>query len=387
MLKYICTLFFFALIFSGCGNKNQNKENQMDTGSEKTDNEMYMLVGTYTSGDSKGIYVYKLDTVTGTSKFVSEVEVANPSYLVLDKSEKFVYSVTEDEGAETSAANAFSFDKKDGKLTFLNKQLTKGGAPCYINIDADGKHVVTANYVGASVSVFPINEDGSLQPVSQLVEFTGKGADKDRQKQPHIHCVQYTPDEKYLFVNDLGTDKIHKLNVNAKDEKYLTTGDPASFSIKPGSGPRHLDFHPNGKYAYLLTELSGEVIVFEYKNGNLTEIQSIKADTLNAKGSADIHISPNGKFVYASNRIEGDGIAIFSVDQSTGKLSKAGYQSTGIHPRNFAITPNGRLLLVANRDSDQIQVFKRNMNTGMLEDTGFDIELDMPVCIKFVSIK
>lgn len=388
MLKYLSFLLLAFLFFMGCNNKNTTKDKQMNSAEIiETENDIYMLVGTYTSSKSKGIYVYRLDTVTGKAQYISETEVNNPSYLVLDKNEKFVYSVTEDEGVETSAANAFSFDKKTGKLTFINKQLTEGGAPCFINIDASGKYIVTANYSGADVSVFQTDKNGGIQPILQKIQFTGKGVDKERQKQPHIHCVQFTPDEAYLLVNDLGTDKIHKLNVNPNNKDYLSIGKPSAFPLKPGSGPRHLTFHPNEKYAYLITEISGEIVGYEYKDGNLSEIQTIKADTLNAKGSADIHVSPDGKFVYASNRLLGDGIAIFSIDLSSGKLTKAGYQPTGKHPRNFAITPNGSFLLAANRDSNNIQVFKRDKNTGLLYDTNQNIDLDMPVCVKFASIK
>lgn len=385
MIKYVTTACVLAIALMGCKGKKAENVEQTDR-TNMTNNQMYMLVGTYTSGESKGVYVYKIDTVTGTSEYVSMVEVANPSYLTLSKDEKFVYAVTEDDGAETSAANAFSFDKESGKLIFLNKQLTQGGAPCYINVDANGKHIVTANYVGANVTVFPVKENGSLDTASQVVRFEGKGSHPKRQQQPHIHCVQYSPDGKYLFVDDLGTDRIHKFNVNQSGD-YLTAGTLAAFRLKPGSGPRHLDFHPNGKYGYLINEISGDVVVFDYKEGNLSQLQSIKADTLDAQGSGDIHVSPDGRFVYASNRLKGDGIVVFSINQETGELTKLGYQATGIHPRNFAITPNGKLLLVANRDSNNIQVFKIDVISGLLQDTGHTIKLNMPVCIKFASLE
>ncbi len=387
MLKQICAISMAIFTFAACSNKSHQADNRMNEEEMTSDNKMYMLVGTYTASESKGIYVYRLDTVTGTSEYISVAKVDNPSYLTFDGSEKYVYAVSE-EDVETAAVSAFSFDKKEGKLTLINKQPTEGGAPCYITTDESGKHVVVANYSGASVTAFGTNEDGSLKADKQIIRFTGKGLDKERQMQPYLHCVRYSPDGKYILADDLGTDMIHKLVVtaNATDTNYLTIGIPDAFFVKPGSGPRHLEFHPNGKYAYLITELSGDVIAFDYKDGNLSEIQTIKADTLNAKGSADIHISPDGNYLYASNRLKGDGIAIFSINQTDGKLTKVGYQSTGIHPRNFAITPNGKLLLVANRDSDQIQVFRRDMNTGLLENTGHNITLDMPVCIKFASI-
>lgn len=376
-----------ALLLSSCTNKSTTPvNNSLANDSLSNENKMYMLVGTYTSGESNGIYVYKLDTVQGTSTYIGEVNVDNPSYLVLDPSEKYVYAVTEDEGKETSAVNAFSFDKKNGKLTFINKALTEGGAPCFINIDTNGKNIVTANYLGGNISTFTVNSNGGVESPAKVINFQGKGVDTQRQEQPHLHSVQFSPDYKYLFADDLGTDKIYKFDVNAKGGEFLTKGIPESFSVKAGSGPRHLAFHPNGKYAYLITELSGDVIVFDYADGNLKEKQTIKADTLGAKGSADIHLTPDGRFLYASNRLEGDGLAIFSVSPENGTLTKVGYQETGIHPRNFAITPNGNFLLVANRDSDNIEVFKINQKTGLLENTGFNIELDMPVCIKFASI-
>lgn len=383
MLKHFTIITILAIAVLGCANKNKTMQNKISD-----DKAMYMILGTYTSDDSNGLYVYKIDTVTGKSEYISETPVANPSYLALDESENYVYAVTEDDGIETSAANAFSFDKKTGTLKYINKQLTKGAAPCYINVDKEGRHVITANYSGGNLSVFKVSNDGGLNPVTQVIGFDGTGFDPERQEQPHIHCVKYSPDEKYLFATDLGLDKIHKFEVlkDTQDTVHLKHGNPEAYDLKAGSGPRHLVFHPNNKYAYLITELSGEVVVYNYDDGNLEEIQVIEADSLNAQGSADIHVSPDGKFVYASNRLQADGIAIFSVDLSNGRLTKVGYHKTGEHPRNFAITPNGNLLLVANRDSNQIQVLKRNTETGLLEDTGNDINLSKPVCIKFASI-
>lgn len=399
MCKYIILFFTIAFSLFSCNNKrNGNADGMAINASDTIDLDMesvndnaslYLIVGTYTTGESDGIYVYQFDTISGYSKYKSMVKVDNPSYLTVSKDEKFVYAVTET-GDATAAANAFTFDKKDGNLKHLNTQLTGGADPCYIEIDKTGKHVITANYSGGSLTVFKVNDNGALATASQVITFAGKGTDPDRQTKPHIHCVRFAPDGKFLFADDLGTDKIHKFDVNTDASgNYLKAGTPPSFKVADGAGPRHLEFSPNGKFAYLITEMAGTVIAFSYDavNGNLTEIQSIQADTLGAKGSADIHISPDGKFLYASNRLKGDGIAIFSINQSDGKLTKVGYQETGVHPRNFVITPNGKYLLAASRDSDKIQVFLIDKSTGLLEDTYKNIELDMPVCLKFVSFK
>ncbi|MDH6309256.1 6-phosphogluconolactonase [Dysgonomonas sp. PFB1-18] len=398
MRNYFFLAAFIALAMLSCNGKNKNAgqtaidmadTTNVNMESISDNNSMYLLVGTYTGGESEGIYVYQFDTVSGYSQYKSVVKISNPSFLAVSKDEKYVYAVSED-GNNAGAASAFAFDKKDGSLKLINSQLTGGDAPCYIIVDDAGKHVVTANYSGGSITLFDTKEDGSLNPAAQVITFQGKGVDTERQKQPHLHCVKYSPDGKYLFADDLGTDKVHKFDVNnGAPGSYLKVGTPAAFKVADASGPRHLTFHPNGKYAYLINELSGAVIGFAYDSatGNLTEMQSIQADTLNAKGSADIHVSPDGKFLYASNRLKGDGLAIFSVNEGDGKLTKVGYQETGVHPRNFVITPNGKYLLAASRDSDVIQIFLRNQETGLLEDTFRDIRLDMPVCLKFASLK
>jgi 6-phosphogluconolactonase (cycloisomerase 2 family) len=387
----LLTALFISCSGNRSGKSEEQRSSQDDVTAVKGDaNELFLLVGTYTSDEgSKGIYLYRFNTGTGLSDSVSMAEVNNPSYLTLSPDEKFVYTVGEnDEGG--SAAHAFSLDKASGSLTPVNSSPTNGGGPCYITIDSSGRNVHTANYGGGSISSFQVNSDGSLTRATSVISFKGSGADSVRQAGPHLHSVRYSPDGLFLFASDLGTDKLYRFTVN--DSPF--EGQPAilesslkEFITPAGTGPRHFDFHPDGgRYLYLLGELSGEVIVYDYHFGELVQKQVIPADSVGARGSADIHVSPDGRFLYASNRLQADGIAIFSINPDDGTLTKVGYQLTARHPRNFIITPNGRYLLAAGRDDNKIQVFAIDGETGLLTDTNEDIEISKPVCLKFAQM-
>lgn len=347
-----------------------------------------MLVGSYATPEEEGIKVYNFDEQNGNSQYISGIKgISNPSFLIPSADGERIYAVGEDSG-KSSTANAIKFDKEQKRLTLLNSQPTDGGAPCYITLSPSEKFVLTANYMGGSITVFPLDKDGKLKSETRLISFTGNSLDKERQTQPHLHCIEFTPDHKYLLASDLGTDQIHVFPVseNVTDgvsHSLLNESEEFNIKVESGSGPRHICFHPNQKFAYLINEISGKVIAFSYDKGKLNAIQYIEADTVGAKGSGDIHISPDGKFLYASNRLKADGIAIFSINQEEGTLTKTGYQLTGIHPRNFIISRNGRYLLVACRDSNSIQVFERDSQTGLLKDTGKTIKTNKPVCLKF----
>ncbi|WP_455584225.1 lactonase family protein [Bacteroides sp.] len=370
--KLIMGLCAVSMLSSACTTRNASQQ--------RAENELTMLVGTYTSGSSKGIYTFRFNQETGKATPLSETEVSNPSYLTLSADNRFVYAVSE-QNDTTATIHAFAFDKENGILKLLNSQKTMGEDPCYVS--TDGKKVLTANYSGGSMSVFPIRYDGSLESADTLFQGSASGPDQDRQATPHIHCAVFSPDSNYIFATDFSADRILRYAIHSKEELPRPLSE--AVSIQPGSGPRHLIFSKDGKYAYLINELSGKVIAFSYTNGNLNEIQTITADTVQAKGSADIHLSPDGKYLYASNRLKEDGIAIFAVNQESGTLAKVGYQPTGTHPRNFNITPNGKYLLVACRDSNAIQVFERDIASGLLKNTGQDIKIDKPVCIQFAG--
>jgi len=356
----------------------------------------YLFVGTYTEGDagkgSKGIYVYTFDAATGAMEPVSTAATTNPSYLAVAPGGKFVYAVGETGGANPGSVSAFSFNKATGKLTFIDKQESAGADPCYVTVDAGRKWAIVANYSGGNFSALPIAADGSLKPAAQTFQHTGSSANKDLQQKAHVHSTILSPDQKYLVVCDLGTDKLSVLKFNpASAAKPLTPATDSVVSVQPGVGPRHTAFHPSKPYAYVIEELTGTVDAFHYSNGKLKPIQHISSLPDGFKGdigSADIHVSPNGKFLYASNRGDGNSIVIYAIDQTTGKLTVKGFESTGIKtPRNFLIDPTGNWLLVANQAGKSVVLFKIDQKTGLLSATGKQLEIPAPVCLKMTPLK
>ena len=342
----------------------------------------HLLIGTYTNTDkSKGIYSYDIDMKTGIFDRKSVTSgVSNPSFLAITPDKKFVYSVSE--STEGSSSNAFSFDDKTGTLRFLNSSLTKSEGPCFIS--ATKKHVFTANYGGGSISVFGRKSNGELTDVLQVIQHTGKSVNTERQNEPHVHQVLITPDEKYVIANDLGTDQVtvYKYNPMAA-ANVLVPFD--TLKVKPGSGPRHSVISRDGKKIYLLHEIDGTVSVIGMKNGKLHLIQetTIIKDPKVIIGAAEIQLSPDEKFLYATNRGTANNITCFKV-LDDGKLIFQQIISTeGRSPRNFAITPDGQYVFIANQDTDNIMIFKRNIQSGFLTYTGKHIEVGAPVCLLF----
>lgn len=352
----------------------------------------YLITGTYTTGKSEGIYVYQFNSIEGSAKEVSHVKISNPSFVSVSPNEQFVYAVQEDaanngKGGEIAA---FSFNKQTGLLTYINEQPSGGDHPCYVAVDKTGKWVVAGNYSSGSLSVLPVLPDGSLGTATTIIQHEGSGPNKQRQTKPHVHCTLFSPDNRFLFVPDLGIDKVMIYTFDATTGKLTPAKQPFAQSIA-GAGPRHFCFHPSNKYAYLVEEMSGTVVLYKYKNGKLKFKQRISSmpvgDTSDA-GSADIHVSPDGNFLYASNRSNANTIAIFKINQKKGKLALIGHQSTlGRTPRNFNFDPSGNFLLVANQNSDDIVIFRIDKETGLLTDTQQRIEVGKPVCLKWITIK
>ncbi len=345
-------------------------------------NKLPLYVGTYTSScDSKGIYVYDFDTNTGDFVFKNATEkVINPSYLTLSKDHKTLYSVNEN-GVE-STVSAFQFDAASGNLTKLNQQKAEGADPCYIINDDD--NVIVANYSGGNIAVFGKNTDGSLAEAKQIVQHKGKGI-HPRQESAHVHMVYFSPDKKYVLSNDLGTDTIYLYEYHP-DAVAEVLQLKSAISVTAGSGPRHLTFSKDGKFVYVLQELNGAISVFDFDYGKLTKIQETTILAKDFKGNftgADIHISPDGKFLYASNRGDANTISIFKILKNGQLLAHSVVSSLGKGPRNFVIDPTGAFLLVAHQYSNDVVVFKRDVVSGAITDTGKRLELCSPVCLVF----
>lgn len=344
-----------------------------------------LLVGTYDSPKSEGIYLYDFNSSTGDAQLLGHIKSSNPSFLAVSPDKKFVFAVNENAPGQVSA---FSFNKKTRSLSFIDSQSSKGNHPCYITVDKTGKWVIAGNYSSGNLAVFPFSK-GKLLAAKQIIQHTGSGPDSTRQLSPHVHGTFFKPGTNELFVPDLGTDKVMVYNLNPSSGQ-LFKPKISRIESRPGSGPRHLDFSPDRKSFYILHELTGSVTMV--RDSGLARFNVVQeSSTLpvyykGPAGSADIHVSPDGKFLYCSNRGASNTIAIFSIDTKTGFITAVGHQPTqGTKPRNFNFDPTGNFLLVANQESDEIVIFKRDLKTGLLSDTGKRIAVGKPVCLKWIN--
>ena len=346
--------------------------------------------GTYTGGQnsSKGVYRSTLDLATGKlSEPVLAAEAQNPSFLEIHPNGRFLYAVSESGGA--GKVSAYTIDKETGGLVLLNQAPSGGSGPCHVNIDHTGKNALVTNYGSGSASVIPIEQDGRLAKPTGFVQHEGSSVNPNRQKGPHAHSVNLSPDNRFAFVADLGIDKIMIYRLDA-EKGTLVPNNPPFVRLKPGSGPRHFAFHPNGKFAYVINELACTVTAFAYEpaSGTLSEFQTIPtlpADFGGSSSCAEVRVHPNGKFLYGSNRGH-DSIAVYRIDPAKGTLALVEHESADIKtPRNFNIDPTGTFCLVANQGSDSVAVFHINQATGGLEPTGHKISIGKPVCVRFLQ--
>ncbi|HOJ73885.1 MAG TPA: lactonase family protein [Phycisphaerae bacterium] len=347
-----------------------------------------VYVGTYTSGASEGIYLFELDRVSGALEPKGlAAKTANPSFLALGPGNRRLYAVGELDA--NGGVSAFAVDAATGKLELLNRQPSGGRGPCHLCVDPSGRHVLVANYSSGSAAVLPIASDGSLAEPRSVVQHEGSGPDPKRQQGPHAHSVHLDAAGRFAFVADLGLDRIFIYRFDAS-KGTLGPHDPPSAHVAPAAGPRHLAFHPSGRYVYVNNEMGCTVTAFKYdaERGTLSELQvigTLPEDWREPNTTAEILVHPSGKFLYCSNRGH-DSIAIFTIDPTTGRLTAAGHQSTsGATPRNFGIDPAGQWLIAANQKSDTLQVFRIASESGRLEPAGSPVPVPTPVCVKFVT--
>ncbi|WP_181163692.1 lactonase family protein [Pontibacter mangrovi] len=377
-----------ALAMAACNSgTEQNDTAATTTTAPETMENATFYVGSYAEPDSQSIYLYSLNEQTGELTQLSAIKAGqNPSYLTLSNGGERMYAVNETqeyEGKQSGAVSSFEVSDDGKSLELINQVATGGGAPCYVSV-VDGT-VLVANYMGGNVAAVPVAEDGKLGQ-AQVVQHKGTGPNKDRQEKPHAHYIAPSPDGKYVFAVDLGADKV--FGYKLENGKLVQHQPSVAFSAAAGSGPRHLAFHPNGKYAYLVHELNSTVTVLKYNpdNGTFSEeqvITTLPADFEGDSYPAAVKVSADGKFVYASNRGH-NSIAVFSVGDEGRQLSSVQHMSTGGNwPRDFSISPSGSIMLVANERSNQVTVFKREKNSGKLTATAYEAQVHKPVNIVF----
>lgn len=358
------------------------------------DNTMLVYIGTYTGPHSKGIYVSRFDARTG-SLSVPELaaETKNPTFLALHPNRRFLYAVGEMSsfaGQPGGAVSAFSIDAKTGRLTLLNQQSSRGAGPCHLALDSKGKCLLAANYGSGSIIALPVEADGKLAEAKTFIQHEGSSINAKRQAGPHAHFIMADPANRFALTCDLGLDKVLVYRLDP-GKALLAVNDPPSVSITASSGPRHLAFHPNGRFVYLINEMASTLTALSYdsKRGALQELQTVSTlpeDFHGASTGAEVQVHPSGKFVYASNRGH-DSIAVFATDAKTGKLTFVEHQPTGGKtPRHFALDPSGNWLLAENQGSDNIVVFSVDPKSGRLAPTGHTIEVGAPVCVQFVPV-
>lgn len=333
-----------------------------------------ILIGTYTRNGSDGIYYYRLDADMKNPVQVSSAKgVKNPSFLTVK--DDVVYTINEEEEGKVQA---YRLNKESGEFTLLSEQATGGAHPCYVS--ATGNLLFAGNYSGGNLAVFPLKKDGSVGERTQLISNSGSGPVASRQEKPHVHSVNVSPDGKTLWVADLGTDEVLIFDIGNEGIK-----EKARIRTAPGAGPRHIAFHATLPVAYVINELNNSVSVISVKDfSTVQEISTLPEGFEGTSFCADIHLSPDGRFLYGSNRYS-DSIVTFKIDENSGKISPAGHSPAGGKvPRNFAVSPDGKYILVANQDSDNVVIFERDAQTGLLRATGTEIQVSLPVCVRFL---
>ncbi len=350
----------------------------------------HVFIGAYTGPKNKGIQRARFDSATGR---LSAPELAaaltNPSFLAIHPDRQKIYAAGEVfKGGRSGTVTALAIDPKSGRLTQLNQQSSEGSGPCHLSVDKTGRNVLVANYGSGSIACLPLDNDGRLSPATSFMQHTGSSVNPQRQKEPHAHWIEPDSANRFVLACDLGLDKVLAYQFDPR-RGTLTPATPPYTATKPGAGPRHLAFHPGGRFAYVINELDSTIAAYAWdaKTGELSELQrrsTLPAGFTNNSSCAEIAVHPSGKFLYGSNRGH-DSIAVFAIDESTGLITAVQHESTqGKTPRFFAIDPTGRWLLACNQGSDSVVLFRIDPQTGRLTPGGQKIEVVSPVSLVFV---
>ncbi|NMX70122.1 lactonase family protein [Pseudomonas sp. WS 5111] len=359
-----------------------------------------LLVGSYTAGTSEGIYRLQFDSRTGqlSGAPVLAAKAQNPSWLTLSQDQQHLFVVNENGPGQqdpVGRVSSYRIDPANQQLTLVNQVQSLGNEPTHSSLAADGRYLFVANYSvledpGGSLAVLPVDAAGKLSPPVQLSAHPASRVNPERQASNHVHSVVSSPDGKYVFVQDLGADKVfaYRYDPKANHEQPLTPADPAFVQLPPGSGPRHLLFSADGKHAWLTTEMSAQVAVYDYQDGRLTQRQLVDfaaGQPLSDKAGAALHASSDGRFLYVSNRGTANQIVVFAIDPATAQLTEIQRRTVeGDHPREFSLDPSGKFLLIANQKSNQIVVIARDTQTGQLGKTVQKLPIDAPSDLKFL---
>lgn len=377
---FIFSLLLVSLYLSSCNN------DKTDRGSK----DYYLFTGTYSPADSTGISVFKFDSETGESSFISGVSgIENPSYLALSPDHKNLYAVSETHHNRDGEVFAYQFDKDKGELSYINRTSVAGDDPCYIITDSLDNTLFVANYTSGSLAVLPIQKNGSVGKLEQLIDHKGQGPVSPNQDSAHVHTTVMASNNEDLFVTDLGTDQIFRYTYNNQTETLQNN--PDTTATTAGAGPRLMEFSSDENYLYVIHELGGQLTVYQQDSGSLSKIQEISNLPEGYNGefpeASDIHLSPDGKFLYTTNRDELNDIVTYEVNEENGKVNEIDRQSThGKTPRKFIISPDGRFILVGHQNSADITVFKRDEKTGQLRLTPKSIHVPHTVDLKMMPL-
>ena len=387
-IAYLAAGLLFTLAL-GCGG---SESESMEESKEASAQQYLAYFGTYTKGEDagKGIYAYRFDSGSGQMTEIGlAAEIVDPSFVAIHPNNQYLYAVTEDFEGE-GAVSAFQIDHETGKLTLLNQVSSKGSGPCHVNVDSTGRMLAVANYGAGSTASFQVNADGTLSEAVSVIQHEGSSVNERRQQGPHAHSVNFSLDDRFVITADLGTDELFVYKADPATGK-IEPNDPPSAKVKAGGGPRHFTFHPSGKFCYAINEMGNTITAFTWDAamGAMEEIQMISTlpeGYTETSHTAEVRAHPSGKFLYGSNRGY-DSIAVFSIDEASGKLTAVEQVSTqGETPRNFDLDPSGKYLFAENQRTNNVVTFAIDQETGRLTPTGQVLNVPMPVCLRWVPL-